>query len=192
MDDLAAKVWTFGGGKGGVGKSLLTATIGLALARMNKSVIAVDADLGAANLHTYLGIKSPGHTLMDILENRISAEEGLIPTPQPGLRLISCAGDILGIANPDSEQKDRIISFITGLHADYVLVDLGAGTSYNVLDFFNMSHEGIVIVSPDPASMQNAYAFIKSAVYRRIQREYPTSAAVSRGYVAPDNPSPDE
>lgn len=178
MDSLAAKFWTFGGGKGGVGKSFLTASIGLALARMHKSVIAVDADLGSANLHTYLGIKSPSHTLLDILENRVSVDEGLLPTAEPGLRLISCAGDILGIANPDAGRKEEIIEFITGLRADYVLVDLGAGTSYNVLDFFNMSHEGIVIVSPDPPSMQNAYAFIKSAVYRSIQREFSSSEAV--------------
>ncbi len=178
MDSFAAKFWTFGGGKGGVGKSFLTASIGLALARMNKSVIAVDADLGSANLHTYLGIKSPSHTLLDILENRVSVEEGLLPTVEPGLRLLSCAGDLLGIANPDAERKEEIIEFITGLRADYVLVDLGAGTSYNVLDFFNMSHEGIVIVSPDPPSMQNAYAFIKSAVYRRIQCEFSGNEAV--------------
>jgi flagellar biosynthesis protein FlhG len=75
-------------------------------------------------------------------------------------------------------EKERIMSVISGLDADYILVDLGAGTSFNVLDFFNMSDEGIVVVSPDPASMQNAYAFIKSAIYRRIQRHYGNNEAV--------------
>jgi flagellar biosynthesis protein FlhG len=178
MDSGGAKFWTFGGGKGGVGKSFLTASVGVALAQMGKSVIVVDADLGAANLHTYLGIKNPDFTLLDILENRVPVEGGLLKTAVPGLRLISCAGDILGMANPDSDRKDKIIEFIRGLQADYVLVDLGAGTSYNVLDFFNMSDEGIVIVSPDPPSMQNAYAFLKSAVYRRIEREFSTNQTV--------------
>ncbi len=172
------KFWTFGGGKGGVGKSFLTASAGIVLARTGKSVIAVDADLGSANLHTYLGIKNPAHTLLDILENRVGVEEGLLTTPVPGLKLLSCAGDILGMADPESSQKEKIIKFISELNADYILVDLGAGTSYNVLDFFNMSDEGIVIVAPDPASMQNAYAFIKTAIYRRIQRKFAEHEAV--------------
>ena len=173
------KFWTFGGGKGGVGKSFLTASTGVVLAQMGKSVIAVDADLGSANLHTYVGIKNPERTLLDILEERVPVEEGLLPTSVPGLRLLSCAGDILGMADPESSQKERIIKFISELDADYILVDLGAGTSYNVLDFFNMSDEGVVIVSPDPASMQNAYAFIKSSIYRRIQRKFGDRPAVA-------------
>ncbi len=164
--------WTIGGGKGGVGKSFLTASMGVVLAEMGHSVIVVDADLGSANLHVFLGIKSPSHTLLDILENRATGEEVLLPTSQPGLRLLSCASDILGMADPESSEKDKIIKFISNLHADYVLVDLGAGTSYNVLDFFNMSNEGIIVASPDPASIQNAYAFIKSAIFRRVQRKY--------------------
>ncbi len=175
------KFWTFGGGKGGVGKSFLTASIGVVLARQGKSVIAVDADLGSANLHTYLGIKSPTYTLSDLLQHRASAEQILLPTSVPGLRIISCAGDIVGMANPMFGEKEKIMSVISGLDADYILVDLGAGTSFNVLDFFNMSDEGIVIVSPDPASMQNAYAFIKSAIYRRIQRQFGNNEAVVMG-----------
>lgn len=173
------KLWTFGGGKGGVGKSFLTASTGIVLAGMGKSVIAVDADLGSANLHTYLGIKTPDCTLLDIMEGRVPPEEGLLATPVSGLRLLSCAGDILGMANPKSTEKERIIRFISELDADYILVDLGAGTSYNVLDFFNMSDEGIVVVSPDPASMQNAYAFIKTSIYRRIQRKFEDNEAVT-------------
>ncbi len=173
------KFWTFGGGKGGVGKSFLTACVGMVLAKTGKSVIAVDADLGGANLHTYLGIKNPAHTLMDILEDRVGVDEGLLTTAVPGLRLLSCAGDILGMADPESTLKERIKSFISELDADYILVDLGAGTSYNVLDFFNMSDEGIVIVAPDPASMQNAYAFIKTSIYRRIQCRFADNPSVT-------------
>ena len=68
MQSTKPKFWTIGGGKGGVGKSILTASMGVALARMGRSVIAVDADLGAANLHTYLGVANPSYTLQDILE----------------------------------------------------------------------------------------------------------------------------
>ncbi len=171
--------WTIGGGKGGVGKSFLTASMGLVLAEMGHSVIVVDADLGSANLHVFLGIKSPGRTLLDILEERASVEEVLLPTPEPRLRLLSCAADILGMANPESSEKEKIIRFISSLDADYILVDLGAGTSYNVLDFFNMSDEGIIVASPDPASIQSAYSFIKSAIFRRIQRKFGDSEVVA-------------
>jgi len=179
MTSDGQQFWTIGGGKGGVGKSFLTASMGVVLAEMGNSVIVVDADLGSANLHIFLGIKSPSHTLLDILENRATAEEVLLPTSQPGLRLLSCAADILGMANPASSEKERIIKFISSLDADYILVDLGAGTSYNVLDFFNMSDEGIIVASPDPASIQNAYAFIKSAIYRRVQRKFGSSEVVA-------------
>src|SRR5436309_9425408 len=117
MQSSRQKFWTIGGGKGGVGKSILTASMGVALARMGKSVIAVDADLGAANLHTYLGIKSPAHTLLDVLQNRATAEDVLLQTPESGLRMISCAGDILGIANPMFGEKEKIIQFIASLNA---------------------------------------------------------------------------
>lgn len=170
MKNENQKFWTIGGGKGGVGKSFLTASIGVVLAQMGHSVIAVDADLGSANLHTFVGIKSPALSLVDVLKGRASAEDVLLPTPEPGLRLVSCGSDILGMANPDHSEKQKILDFISSLQAEFILVDLGAGTSYNVLDFFNLSDEGIVIASPDPASIQSAYSFLKSAIYRRIQR----------------------
>lgn len=179
MKNEKQRFWTIGGGKGGVGKSFLTASMGVVLAQMGHSVIAVDADLGSANLHTFVGIKSPAFSLVDVLKGRASAEEVLLPTPEPGLRLVSCGSDILGMANPDHSEKQKILKFIAGLEADFILVDLGAGTSYNVLDFFNLSHEGIVVASPDPASIQSAYSFLKSAIYRRIQRGLGKDATIT-------------
>ncbi len=179
MRSESQQFWTIGGGKGGVGKSFLTASMGCVLADMGKSVIVVDADLGSANLHIFFGIKSPSLTLLDILENRVSAQDVLLPTTHERMRLLSCAADILGMANPVSSEKEKIIRFISSLEADYILVDLGAGTSYNVLDFFNMSDEGIVVASPDPASIQNAYAFIKGAIYRRVQRKFGSNEVVA-------------
>ncbi len=176
------QIWTIGAGKGGVGKSFLTASMGLVLARMGKSVIVVDADLGSANLHTLLGIKSPVCTVHDILEDRATPADVLIPTAQRGLRLVSCASGGLGMANPTASKKTQIIDFLSNLDADHILVDLGAGTSLDVLDFFNFSDEGIVIAVPDPASLQNAYGFIKNAVYRRIQQRFGTNELVTNAF----------
>lgn len=164
-------IWSVGGGKGGIGKSVATANIGCALAKTGKKVILVDADLGGANLHTYFGIKFPDRGLDDFLKGRVkNLGEAAIETSLPNLRLISGAGEFLGIANPAYAQKVKLISSIKKLDADFIIVDLGAGSSYNVLDFFAISNEGIVMIVPEPAAIQNAYIFLKTFVYRRLQR----------------------
>jgi flagellar biosynthesis protein FlhG len=164
-------IWSVGGGKGGIGKSVATANIGCALAKSGKKVILIDADLGGANLHTYFGIKFPDKGLDDFLKGRVKdLGEAAIETPLANLRLISGAGEFLGIANPAYAQKVKLISSIKKLDADFIIVDLGAGSSYNVLDFFAISNEGIVMIVPEPAAIQNAYIFLKTFVYRRLQR----------------------
>ncbi|MBI5810545.1 MAG: P-loop NTPase [Deltaproteobacteria bacterium] len=173
-------IWSVGGGKGGVGKSIATANIGCALALKGKDVILVDADLGGANLHTYFGIKYPPNGLEDFIKGRSSSlEDAAIETPQKGLLLISGGGEFLGIANPAHAQKQKLISAIRRLKADYIIVDLGAGSSYNVLDFFAVSNEGIVVLAPEPAAIQNAYVFLKGFVYRRITRLFSDNAIIS-------------
>jgi flagellar biosynthesis protein FlhG len=179
MNSVSRKIWTIGGGKGGVGKSFLTASMSVVLARMGKSVIAVDADLGSPNLHTFLGIKSPGRSLLDHMEGRAKLEEVLLETAEPGLRMLSCRGCSLARTS-DPREKAGMIRCIQELEADCVLVDLGSGTAFDVLDFFNLSDEGIAVASPDPASIQNVYGFIKSAVFHRIQREFGTISTVDR------------
>lgn len=164
-------IWSVGGGKGGVGKSIATANIGCGLALKGKEVVLVDADLGGANLHTYFGIKYPEKGLEDFLKGRAETlEEVMIPTGVKGVSLISGAGGFLGIANPAYQLKQKLVAHIKRIEADYILVDLGAGSSYNVLDFFALSSTGIVVLVPEPAAIQNAYLFLKSFVYRRLQR----------------------
>src|SRR3972149_1436206 len=94
-------IWSVGGGKGGIGKSIATANIGCALAGRGKEVLLVDADLGGANLHTYFGIKFPPMGLDDFLAGRAEGlAEVAIPTGVEGLRLISGGGEVLGKAQP--------------------------------------------------------------------------------------------
>lgn len=164
------QIWSIGGGKGGIGKSLLTAAMGFQLARMGKRVILVDADLGGANLHTCLGLRSPERTLGDFIRRRHERiEDVLVETGVPLLRLISGASDFLGAANIKYTQKVRVLNRIRALEVDVVLLDLGAGTSYNIVDFFLVSDVGLLTVVPEPTSIENAYRFIKSALYRRLR-----------------------
>ncbi len=174
-------IWSIGGGKGGVGKSVTSANLGCGLAQRGFSVILVDADLGGANLHTYFGIKFPSKSLEDFIKGRAdSLEDVALPTQQKGLRLISGGGEFLGIANPQYQQKQKLISHIKKLNARFVIVDLGAGSTYNTLDFFGISNEGIVVLVPEPAAIQNAYLFLKSFVYRKLQRLFADSDSISR------------
>lgn len=165
------KIWAVGGGKGGVGKSTLSIFLAYWLARMGKRTILVDVDLGGANLHTLMGIKSPPRTLNDFITRKYkSLEDICIDTEVENLRLISGASEILSLANLQFAQKTKIIQNIFMLEASYVVLDLGAGTSFNVLDFFLVAHKKIVVLIPQPISIQNAYGFVRNAVYRKLSR----------------------
>jgi flagellar biosynthesis protein FlhG len=164
------QIWSLGGGKGGIGKSLLTASLGWQLAKLGKRVVLVDADLGGANLHTCLGLPAPSLTMGDFIRRRVDTiEEVAQETGCPGLRLISGASDVLSAANIKHQQKVRVLNRIRGLDVDIVLIDLGAGTSFNILDFFLISDVGMLAVVPEPTSIENSYRFIKSALYRRLR-----------------------
>ena len=169
------QIWSLGGGKGGVGKSLLAAALGHELARMGRRVILVDADLGGANLHTCLGVPAPEQTLGDFILRRVDRiEDVLVETGVPGLRLISGASDFLGAANIKHLQKVRVLSRIRGLDVDVVILDLGAGTAFNIVDFFLISDVGVLTVVPEPTSIESAYRFLRSALYRRLRAVAPT------------------
>lgn len=168
---IVKKMWSVGGGKGGTGKSFVALSLGIRLAKMGRKVVIIDADLGGANQHTLLGIRSPQWTLNDFIKRRIdSLNEVSIETSIPNLKLISGGDDILYLSNPKFSQKARMLRHLNSLEADCIILDLGAGSAFNVLDFFIYTKGKIVILSPFPTSIQNAYGFIKSALYRRFNQ----------------------
>ncbi len=131
----------------------------------------IDVDFGGANLHTMLGIKSPPKTINDYITKKYNRLEDIcIETGIENLRLLSGASEILSLANLQFAQKIKIMQSISQLDTDIVILDLGSGTSYNVLDFFLMAHRKIVVLTPQPISIQNAYAFVRNAVYRKLSR----------------------
>ncbi len=173
LDRARVKLWSVGGGKGGVGKSIVTLGLGVCLAELGKKVILIDGDLGGANLHTLLGMRFPEITLEDFLLRRVpSLEDTVIPTKIDNISLISGADDILGSANPTYSQKLRLVQQIKDLEADFVLLDLGAGTSFNTLDLFNHSPGKIAVLTGQVTSLQNVYGFVKSALFRKLSREF--------------------
>jgi flagellar biosynthesis protein FlhG len=164
------QVWSIGGGKGGIGKSLLAASVGWQLARMGRRVVLVDADLGGANLHTCLGLPEPKFTLSDFVEHRVERiEEVLVPSGIPNLALVSGALDHLDAADPKYAQKMRLLRHIQAMDVDYAILDLGAGTHRNVLDFFLVADHGILVLVPEPSAVENVYRFVKAAFWRRVR-----------------------
>jgi flagellar biosynthesis protein FlhG len=161
---------SIGGGKGGIGKSLISANLAIALARRGKRVVLVDADLGGANLHTTLGLELPRRTLSDFIERRVERLEDVItPTGVENLGLVSGALDNLEAASPKHAQKMRLLRHIQSLDVDYAMLDLGAGTHTNVLDFFLVSDHGLLVLVPEPTAVENAYRFVKAAFWRRVR-----------------------
>ena len=158
-----------GGGKGGVGKSVVAANLACAMAELGFRTILVDADLGSANQHTLFGIDRPGITLQALIDRKIETlEEAVTSTPFGRLFLVPGSGAVVGAANVAHGQKLKLIRHIARLDADAIIIDCGAGTSYNVVDLFAAADIKLVVASPQLVSLQNAYAFVKSAVYRSM------------------------
>ncbi len=171
MEGVVPKIWAVGGGKGGVGKSFLAVNLSCGLAQRGHRVVLVDADLAGANVHTMLGLRQPDVTLGDyLLRDVLTIDDILLPTRLEGLRVICGAADILEMANPRFEQKQRLMKAISGLAAEFIIIDVGAGATLNNLDFFNMADGAILVTSPAPTAMQNVYSFLKMAVMRRLGR----------------------
>lgn len=171
--EVKNRMWAIGGGKGGVGKSVVTIMLGTMLARKGKKVVLVDADLGGSNLHTLAGIKYPLYTLADFIHRRVNKiEDVLMSTSIDNLQIICGADDILGLANPKHTQKERLLNNLNKIDADLILLDLGAGTSFTAMDFFLYAPNKIVVLTPQITSIQNAYGFIKSSMYRLLARTF--------------------
>ena len=158
-----------GGGKGGVGKSLVAASLGIELARRGSRVVLVDCDLGGANLHTCLGIDPPRRTLSDFVNHDVERiEDVLVATAIPNLSLVSGALDPLDAANPSHGQKMRFIRHLQSMEADFAILDLGAGTHKNTLDFFLLADHKVLVLAPEPGAVENAHRFVKAAFWRRL------------------------
>ena len=164
------RIVAVGGGKGGIGKSLVSANLGIALARAGHRVTLVDVDLGGANLHTCLGINQPQGTLSDVVTRGTRLETLAAPTGIENLSLVSGAMDALDAANPRAQARARLVEQLQTLDADYLVLDLGAGTSLHTIDFFLLADHGVLVLLPEPTSVENAYRFLKAALFRRLQQ----------------------
>ena len=164
------RIWAIGGGKGGTGKSFVAANLGLHLASLDREVVLIDADLGAPNLHTLLGIKPSHPDLGDFLTGAVpTLEAAAVETPFRNLRLVKGTENILFVANLAHYRKLRLLRQIRQLATSNVILDLGTGSSFNTLDFFLSANPGVVVTTPEPTAIENTYLFLKSCIMRVLK-----------------------
>ena len=156
-------------GKGGVGKSLIAANLGVAFAQAGERVVLADLDLGASNLHLVLGHQSPKNGIGVWLNDTKSDFNAVIAdTDVRGLRFIPGDTEIPGTANLKAFQLKALVKRLLSLadETDVLILDLGAGTHQSILDFFLLSNQSIVVSAPAVTAVLNAYVFLKNTVFR--------------------------
>ena len=161
-----------GGGKGGVGKTFVSANLAALLAQADARVVAVDTDLEGANLHTWLGVKNPSCTLADFVSGReVEVRRLLVDTPIANLELLPAVEGHLSHAQPNAERRLDLLRGLRKLERDFVLLDCGAGTHAANVDYFSAADEAILVLHPEPTSVENAYSFLRSTILRRMELE---------------------
>ncbi|MDR1863923.1 MAG: P-loop NTPase [Treponema sp.] len=156
-------------GKGGVGKSLFAANLGVAFAQAGQRVVLADLDLGASNLHLVLGHRSPRNGIgLWLNDTKSDFNDVIADTDIRGLRFIPGDTEIPGTANLKVFQLKALVKHFLALReeTDILLLDLGAGTHQSILDFFLLSGQGIVVTAPAVTAVLNAYVFLKNTVFR--------------------------
>lgn len=155
-------------GKGGVGKSFFSSNMSMSLKMAGNDTLLVDADLGGANLHDFVGLKVPGKGLYEFLKEK-SDLNGVIARSPAGVDFVGGSSDVLGMAHITNFEKLKVLNRLKKLDYKYIILDLGAGTSFNMIDFFNFADKKIVIINSEPTSLENSYGFLKVALYRKIE-----------------------
>jgi flagellar biosynthesis protein FlhG len=170
-----------GGGKGGIGKSALTASLGLALARLERTVTLVDADLGGSDLHNFLGLENDRPGLGEVLTAKdMKLNEAWHSVLEPRLKFVPGDAMVVATANPSFQKKRKLLHAIKNLPSDFVLLDLGAGTAITVMDFYLTSPVALVVMLPERPAVLNAFNFLKNGLFRALERIFRDNAATKR------------
>ncbi|NTV14492.1 MAG: MinD/ParA family protein [Desulfobulbaceae bacterium] len=160
-------IMAVGGGKGGVGKSFVMASLGMSLARQGR-VVMIDGDLGGANLHNFLGISRPASSLTDFFERKVPLVDLVVNSGIANLGLLTGMVGTIGGESIKHAQKQKLFNQIKKLDADYILIDLGAGTHFNTIDTLLLADKMIIVITPEIVSIENMYNFLRNLYFRRL------------------------
>ena len=159
-------------GKGGVGKSLLSANLAIALGQQGKRVVLVDLDLGASNLHLVIGQRPGSASLGSWFTEKSDFKDIIQPTDYQNVSFIAGDSQIPDLTSLKHVQKVKLIRNLKNIDCDYVILDLGAGTHQFILDMFLLSPQGIIVSAPAVTATLNGYLFLKNAVFRLLHTTF--------------------
>lgn len=155
------QIITVASGKGGVGKSLFTVNLGILLARSGKQVTVMDADFGMANINVIVGIL-PKYNLYHVFQGEKKLKD-IIMNVDNNFDIIAGASGFKQLAELKENERKRFIKDMESLnHNDYLLIDVGAGISRNVLDMIKAASETFIVTTPEPTAVTDAYGIIKA------------------------------
>ncbi|MBM9513171.1 MinD/ParA family protein [Desulfogranum marinum] len=155
------RVFAVTSGKGGVGKTAVVANTAVLLAKMGKRVLILDADLGLANIDVVFGL-APGHNLNHFFSGEQELDEILVEGPK-GIKILPAGSGVQRFTRLDAHEKMRLLEALDAMHNDFdfVLIDTEAGISENVTYFNTAAHEILVVTTPEPTAITDAYALMK-------------------------------
>ena len=164
-------------GKGGVGKSLLSANLAIALGQAGKKVVLADLDLGASNLHLALGHNVKNNSIGTYLTDKSTFQSIIEPTEYDNVSFIAGDSQIPGLTTLKAAQKTKLLRNFHSIDADFLILDLGAGTHQIILDMFLQSPQGILVTAPTVTATLDGYLFLKNSVFRLLNTTYKRGSA---------------
>ena len=164
-------------GKGGVGKSLLSANLAIALGQAGKKVVLADLDLGASNLHLALGHNAKNNSIGTYLTDKSTFQSIIEPTEYDNVSFIAGDSQIPGLTTLKAAQKTKLLRNFHSIDADFLILDLGAGTHQIILDMFLQSPQGILVTAPTVTATLDGYLFLKNSVFRLLNTTYKRGSA---------------
>lgn len=164
-------------GKGGVGKSLLSANLAIALGQAGKKVVLADLDLGASNLHLALGHNVKNNSIGTYLTDKSSFQSIIEATEYDNVSFIAGDSQIPGLTTLKAAQKTKLLRNFHSIDADFLILDLGAGTHQIILDMFLQSPQGILVTAPTVTATLDGYLFLKNSVFRLLNTTFKRGTA---------------
>jgi flagellar biosynthesis protein FlhG len=154
------RIITVTSGKGGVGKTNMSVNMAIAYARMGKKVVVMDADLGLANVNVMLNI-IPRFTLFHVMRRQKTMKE-IMEKTEYGISIVAGASGLAKIANLNEEERQNFINELESLtEVDVIIIDTSAGVNNNVIDFVAAAEDAVIITTPEPTAITDAYGLIK-------------------------------
>lgn len=167
---LDRKIWALASGKGGTGKTMIAASMGVHLANLGFRTVLVDADLGNANLHTCFAVERPPLSLSDFIERKTEhIDEVALETGVANLRLISGALDPVDAALIRYQQKRRIIRQLNTMEADLAILDIATGASLTQVELLLAADLCALVTVPEPTAIENLYRLLRMIYFHRVR-----------------------